>query len=220
VQLRRIEVPPRSAVTQERVVVPTVPQAANDLGEFQRAMISFTVLVVRLAAEIERLRQIGRRYHVPAGTAGADVIERGELAGHVVRLVVAGGRRRNEANALGLPRDAGQQSDRLEICHVLRPAAQRLQVSVAHRQRVSEKHEIELRPLTHLRQFDVVAKVGACVDLRIGIQPGCNVVSCGMEERAQFHLAAREIALHGGHQLSCQVEHQDRRASLVDLVPK
>jgi hypothetical protein len=56
---------------------------------------------VLVAAEILRLFLHARGDQVPAGAAAADMVEGSELARHVERLVVAGARGGDEADAAG-----------------------------------------------------------------------------------------------------------------------
>ena len=71
--------------------------------------------------------------------------------------------------------------------------------------------------LAHLREFDVVAEVGAGVDLRIRVQPGRDVMPGGMEERAQMHLTARGITLHRCHFLPVQLPFLEPLHGLVEI---
>lgn len=92
VQLGWIEVATRGAVSQKRIIVPTVPKSENHLGKFQRAVVAFAVFKVCFTAEVERLGEVGGRHHIPTRAAAADMIKRRKLACQVVRFVVAGGR--------------------------------------------------------------------------------------------------------------------------------
>src|SRR5580692_12822111 len=89
-QLGGVEIAPGDAVADERVVVPTVPQPAHDLDELDRTFVALAMLIMLLAAEIVGLREIRRGHYIPSGAAGADMIERRELAGDVIGLVIAG----------------------------------------------------------------------------------------------------------------------------------
>ena len=77
-------------VAHERVGIPAVPQADNDLGELARAAIALDLGRVRDAAEILRLGFVARGDQVPAAAALADEIERGELARQRERLLIGG----------------------------------------------------------------------------------------------------------------------------------
>ena len=60
-----------------------------------------------------------------------------------------------------------QQRQRIEIGHVLRPAAECLELAVARRHRVGDEHQIELAALSGLRDLGVVSEIRAGVDLRV-----------------------------------------------------
>src|SRR5262249_32381931 len=62
------------------------------------------------------------------GSAMADVVERGKFACHIVGLVVTGGGGRYQADPLGDGGNGRQERQWLEIGHVLRPAAQGLEI--------------------------------------------------------------------------------------------
>src|SRR5271169_1544175 len=83
--------------------------------------------------------------------------------------------------------DRRQQSQRVEVDHVLRPAAQRGELAVAHRDRIRDEHQVELATLGGLRDLSVMPEICAGIDLRLRVQPGGDVVAGGMKERAEPH---------------------------------
>ncbi len=85
----------------------------------------------------------------------------------------------------------GEQRDRLEMRHVLRPAAQRFQVAVARRHRVRHEHEIEAGALGGLRQIQEIGKVLSGVDLRLGVKPRGDVLPHRREVGAEMDLTCR-----------------------------
>jgi hypothetical protein len=87
---RRIEEAPFGLVAQEGIVLPTVPQSAYDFGELDSAFVAFRVIEVFVAVEVLRLMLIRRRHQIPTRASAADVVERRELAGDMVRLVETG----------------------------------------------------------------------------------------------------------------------------------
>jgi hypothetical protein len=93
------------------------------LDELGRALITVAVLGHVVEAEVLRRITPGAGDDVPAGAAAADVIERREAAREVVRLVVGGRRRRDQADALGDGGERGQQDGRVEAPHRVRARA-------------------------------------------------------------------------------------------------
>ena len=167
----RIEKLPAGLVADEGVVVPAVPQRGDDIGEFAGAFVALAVLEVLIAAEILRFFLLARRDQVPAGAAAADMVEGGELARHVIRLVVARGRGGDEPD---MARRAGQrrkQGDRLEIGDVLRRAAQRVNMRLSHADIVGEEDHVELGTLGGLRQLAIVRDIDPGVGLGFLVPP-------------------------------------------------
>jgi len=123
-QLGRVEVTFRFAISDKRVVVPAVPQPPHDLDELDRPVVAGIVLIVPLAPEVEGLGDVRRGDHVPPGATAADVIERGEFPGDVIGLVVGRRGGRNEADVLRHHRQSGEQGQRFEL-HVLCGPAKR-----------------------------------------------------------------------------------------------
>src|SRR5712692_2844187 len=78
-----IEIDPVLDVADKCVVCPAVPEARDDVEELARAAVARRVLDMLLKSEVQRRIRVGCRDEVPAGTAAADVIERGEFAGDV-----------------------------------------------------------------------------------------------------------------------------------------
>jgi hypothetical protein len=78
-----------------------------------RALVTKAVFVVLVAAEVECFERVGRGDEVPAGAPAAQVVERGEPARHVIRLVVAGAGGGDQADVFGHRRQRGQQGERI-----------------------------------------------------------------------------------------------------------
>jgi hypothetical protein len=104
-----------------------------------------------------------------------------------------------------------QQRDRLEIGHVLRPAAQRIETAVPHCRRIREEDEIEFGALGGLGELNVVLKVGAGVDLGVRVQPGRDVVAGRMKERAECELSLASIS-HAGLRVPVHVVNAAARS--------
>ena len=213
-QLLGVEIAARHPVADKGVVVPAVPQPFDDLDEFDGAVVALAVLVMLLAAEIVGFVDGRRRHDVPAGAAAADMVERGEFAGDVIGLVVARRRGGAEADMLGDDGERRQQGQRIEIGHVLRPAGERGEPAVAHRNRVGDEHQVELTAL------------GGLGDLRRNGQNWCRHRSarrdaarrrhgCRSDEKgAELHLLVGTIGSHGISAPGHVVLYRKREASV------
>jgi hypothetical protein len=54
----RVEVTFQFAVTDKRIVVPTVPQSLHNFDKLDRPVVTGIVFIVPLASEVERLRDV------------------------------------------------------------------------------------------------------------------------------------------------------------------
>ena len=75
----------------EGVVVPAVPQALHHMRKFASAIVALGMDVHALAAKIGGFRALVGGDEVPARAAVADMVERGEFAREVIRLLIGGG---------------------------------------------------------------------------------------------------------------------------------
>ena len=96
-----IDVPAGGLVGDDRAVLPAIPQPADDIDEFVGARVAQFVLDVFVEIEVQRGLGVGTGDDVPCGAAAADVVDRAEDAGDVVRLGEAGGDRGAEADMRG-----------------------------------------------------------------------------------------------------------------------
>ncbi len=104
--------------------------------------------------EVGRGRGIGGRHDVPAGPAAAHVVECGEPPSQTVRVVVGGGRCRDQPDVGGRPGQGRDQGDRVE-------RVERAKLGlVLENWMVGEENRVELAALGDAGQFDVVADVG------------------------------------------------------------
>ena len=97
-QLGRIEIAAVGAVAQEGTLLPAVPEPVDDIGELFGPRVTIRMRDESVMIEVQRGRGIGRGHEIPAGAPAAQPIERGELPGHVERLVVTGRHRRDETD--------------------------------------------------------------------------------------------------------------------------
>ena len=192
-QLGGVEVLAAVGVAQEGVVLPAVPQPQHHVMEFSRAR-ALRVLHVFVQAEVLGLALTAGGDQVPARAAAADLVQRGELARHMIGLVVGGGDGGDQADLLGDGGQRRQQRERLEVV-AARGARQGRQVGVAHADRVGQEDGVELGGLGAPGQIHVVAEVHGRVGLRAGVAPGGDVVAGLHQEGAELDLARR--AGHG-----------------------
>ena len=89
----------------------------------------------------------------------------------------------------GVGGERREQRQRLEIGDVLRRAAQRLHMGLAHAEIVGEKHHVELATLRRAGDFEIVRKIDAGVGLRAGMPPRRHMMAGRIEEGAEPHLA-------------------------------
>ena len=89
-----------------------------------------------------------------------------------------------------------QQGHRIEIGHVLRPALKRAELAVTHSNRIRDEHQIELAALGDLRDLGVVLEIGAGIDLRIGMQPGGDMVAGWVKKGPEMQFFAAAVVIH------------------------
>jgi hypothetical protein len=187
----RIEEAPLCLVAQKSVVLPTVPQASHDLGEFDGALVALRMIEVRVAVEVLRLMLVRRRHQIPSGAPAANVIERRELAGDMVRLVETGRRRGHQTHVVRDGCQRRQQGNGFELRHVaVRRAAEKVHVVAPRAGAVGEKQQIELRGLRSLGKPDVMSEVDAGIGLRLGMAPCGNVMPGRVEKGAEAQMAS------------------------------
>jgi hypothetical protein len=196
VELVGIEVAPRRLVVEERVVLPRIPQAGDDLHELAGAAVARGVIGLAVEVEVLRLGVGHRGDDVPRGAPTAQVIERRVLAGDVERLVVRRRAGRGEAEPVGDGGERGQERQRLEVDHPALAAELVLVLVVgADADAVRQEHHVELAALGGLRERRVVLEIEAAVGARVGMAPGGDVVTGGGEEGSEVHLAGHGVAL-------------------------
>ena len=140
------------------------------------------------AAEVIGLRLEGGGHDIPGRAPAAHMIERGHFAGDVEGLVIACGRRADEADLFRDGGEAAKQRQRLEMRGVLRRAAQGQVRGLAHRQPIGEKEEVELRLFGGLGETDVMLQIDARVSIRARMAPGRHVMAGVVEKDAKRHL--------------------------------
>ena len=79
--------PAGGPVGHQRAIFPTVPERQHDIDELRRTAIAILMRGKRAQAEIACRALVIGRHHVPADAPAAGVVQRGEGAGNVVRVV-------------------------------------------------------------------------------------------------------------------------------------
>ncbi|MNN53793.1 hypothetical protein D3C81_1685740 [compost metagenome] len=172
---------PSGLVTHEGVVCPAVPQALHDLLEFPGARIALGMRDVHLPTKVAGFGgRIGRN-QVPASTATGQMIQRGELACYVVRLVVAGGGGGDQADALGDRAQRRQQGQWLEVGRACAVAGQGVG---GCGNAIRDEQRVEAGRFGDLRGTAVAAEIHG-VGRYIRVAPGGHMVPGGHEEGAQ-----------------------------------
>lgn len=153
---------PGSPVVQDGFVLPGVPQAGHHVHEFVGAVVPFVVTEVGVDPEVLRLAVVDGGDHVPRRAAARQVVERGERARHVERLVVGGrvggaqpdlrrGLRQHPENHTEV------QLDRAGA--VMHGLAYRSAVDAGHGQAVVEEHQVEATLFELAADLRVVGRV-------------------------------------------------------------
>jgi len=115
-----VEIEAGLRVGDDRLRIPAVPQLEHDLDELLRDPVARVVLGVRPRAEVRRGGRDHRGDDVPTGPAVADVIERRELAGDRVRVVVGGRGGADQPDPLRAAGQAREQRHGVEpLLHVV-----------------------------------------------------------------------------------------------------
>ncbi len=87
-QLIRVEIETVFLVEGKSIFIPGIPKAHDDVVEFGRTFIAQGMIDMAIEPEIESFLLVLRSDKIPAGTTLADVVDRGEPPGDVIRLVI------------------------------------------------------------------------------------------------------------------------------------
>src|ERR1700730_12406106 len=132
------------------------------------------------------------------------MVERGEPARKIVWLAVARARGRDEADVACHRRHRRQESQRLEICHIVWPPAFGTKIAFADGARIGKEDQVELPPLGGLGHFQVMRRITPGINLRAWMQPCGNMVARRVEMNRETHLLpgialARGVLVIAGH---------------------
>ena len=180
-----VEIDPLLHVADEGVVGPGIPQAGDHIEELAGAGIPDRVVEMSVPAEIQGLVRVAGGDEVPAGAAVRDMVEGGELPGHMVRLVIGRGGRGDEPDPFGDGSERRQQGHRVEGRHGS-AALQRGHGHVHHRQMVGHEERIELGRLQSLGEALEMGKAEIRVRISTGIAPPGGVDADRPHEGAEM----------------------------------
>ena len=141
------------------------------LEEALGALVALVLGQEPAAAEVLPGERIPRRHDVPRGTAVGEVVQRGELSGHLVGLV------ERRVDGAGQPEPVGHGGQRGEHRERVRPADHvevvDLAALLAQAQALGEEHEVELAAFGGLGEVDERAELDVAARRRDRSTPWC-----------------------------------------------
>jgi hypothetical protein len=172
-------------VRHDLVTTPGVEQRPGRGEELLGPQIALVLREEAAAPEILTGELVPRRDNVPGGSPRGQVVEGGELAGDVVRLVKGGVDRPGKAEPFGDRSQRGQDGEGVgspDHVEVVDPA-----VLLTQAQPLGQEQEVELGPFGRLREMDERPEVDMTAGVRIA--PDGRVVHT-REVRGQVDLLA------------------------------
>ncbi len=142
---RRVDEHATGLVPNDGPVIPAIPQPLHDGEVFGRHGVAHILRRMPIATEIRRRIRAGPGDHVPPRAAAADMIQRRQSPGHIIRLRIGGGHGDRQADPAGAHRQRRDKGERFQPHH---HAGMRIQPGI---QRVGEEDEVQLAPLRHFR---------------------------------------------------------------------
>src|SRR6516165_8780338 len=184
VEFLRIEINAAFDIANEGIVRPGIPKTCYAIEEFTCAPIACGMFKVLFAAKILRLRWIAGGHHVPAGPAAANVIERGEFARNMVRVIV--GRRGGgyQPNMLSQYSESGKQRQRIERGHC-RAAFQGFEWHVQDGEMIGHEKGVKFSSLQRLCKARQMPKIEIRVRVGARITPPSRMDSDRAHECAE-----------------------------------
>ena len=104
-------------VGDDLIAMPGVEQLPGGLQERPRPLVPGLLRQEAAAPEVLASERVPGRHDVPCGPAARQMIEAGELAGHLIRLVEGGVDRAGQAEPVGDRRERGQDGKRVGAPH-------------------------------------------------------------------------------------------------------
>src|SRR5437764_4831281 len=182
VQLLAIDEAAGRLVTDDRAVLPAVPQPGDYVDDVGVFGLGVGIGRCRATPEVRGFR-VGEGWHgEDPGPAAARVVEGGDRRRDVERLGVRGGDRRNQADPAGDRRDRGQREQRVE------PSAHDVGAPRLEGERVVEGDEVERSGFGELRVGQVVAGGEQRGGLDRGYAPSGRVIPGTVDGDAQVQL--------------------------------
>ena len=161
----RIEKLAAGFVMRQRIVLPAIPKPLHHVQIFGGNLIPHVMRgMLRLAVIGCTAFQPGG-HDVPARAPAADMVERRELPGNVIRLAIAHGERAHQADMLGDARKRRENGDRLEPVEVMRAGLR------GDEDAIRDEQKIEFPGFGELGLALIIAKICAGAGLRVRVAP-------------------------------------------------
>jgi hypothetical protein len=152
-------------IADHGTVLPAVPQPRDDVHELIGSLVALGVERHRVTAEVLGDLIRARGDDVPGDPAATDVVDRRELAGQVVGLLVGARRGADESDLLGAGGQGRDQRERLEQPD--RPVTRIAEQSW----NVREEDRVERSALSDLGETQVVVEAGRTEWVGLGQAP-------------------------------------------------
>ncbi|MNZ68210.1 hypothetical protein D3C78_864720 [compost metagenome] len=186
VELGAVEKLSRLAVTQESVIVPAVPQALDNLEVFIGDLVTQRMFGV-IAAVIFRRAFERCRHGIPPGTAAAQKIERGKLAGNGEGVAIGG---RNGSRQADLRGDGGERrKDRQR----LEPVEEMRNGLVVDVKPIRHEGEGDAGCFRLQRVLSEKVEIDAGIDRAFGVSPGIHVPAGTLKHDAETDFLSRHV---------------------------
>ena len=205
---------PRSAICDDRIVIPAIPQATHDLNELFSAFVT-QLMVGMNASEVAPAGGGRRGNRIPSRPSAADVVERGESPRHGEGLAVGRRHGRAESDILGGHGDCREHGQRLEADRIGRVIVK------ACGQTIPDEQQVEKTALCNIGDALDNAQI---LKTRVGarIAPPGRVVSRAQNEDAKVHFLAhviRTVVQHANAVNSCTFCRAGPAAEVLGLGP-
>lgn len=174
-------------VGEDSVPVPGAPQLLDERDKLHVPLAGLHRREVTAVREIRELRVRIGGLRVPADTSRGKMVEAQQFPSHGVRLRPGRGDRRHQADTPGARSEVRHGRDRFE--HALHGG--RVERGTEGRAAVREIEEVQSRPVTQLREFQVEGRVhDALRELRGSAlaRPQLTVLPRAGEEDAEIHV--------------------------------
>jgi hypothetical protein len=142
---RRRQEPAVALVGDDLVALPGIPQFGRRPQEGARPLVTVVLGQVAGPPEVLSGEGVPAGHDVPGGPAAGQVIEAGELAGHLVRFVERRVDRAGEAQVVGDGRQRGEDGEGIRAPDHVQVVDQ--PVLLAQAQALGQEQEVELAPL-------------------------------------------------------------------------